>query len=85
MAGKYTPLENYLRALPASQIEANLSFERIEGILKFKLPASAYEDERWWMHEKEANHINLRAWANAGWKVENVDFNKKRVRLVRVG
>ena len=83
MAGKYTPLENYLRDLPASQREIVLSFERIEGILKFKLPASAYEDERWWMHEKEANHINMRAWTNAGWKVENVEVNRKQVKLIR--
>ncbi len=84
MAGKYTPLENYLRALPKSKKEVRLSFEQIEVILKFKLPSSAYEDERWWMHEKEGNHVNLRAWTNAGWRVESVEVNKKRARLVRI-
>ncbi len=83
MAGKYTPLENYLIALPKDTKEVRLSFEQIEAILKFKLPASAYEDERWWWREKEGNHVNLRAWANAGWKVESVDCNRKLVRLVR--
>jgi hypothetical protein len=38
----------------------------------------------WWANEKEGNHINARAWANAGWKVESVDFNRKQARLVRV-
>jgi hypothetical protein len=85
MAGKYTPLEKYLHALPESQREVTLGFEQIEGILKDKLPSSAYEDRRWWDHEKEGNHVNARAWANAGWKVENVDFNQKRVNLIRVG
>ena len=33
MAGKYTPLENYLRNVPKSQREVKLSFEEIEGIL----------------------------------------------------
>lgn len=84
MPGKYTPLEYYLRDFPPSQREVTLSFEEIEGILKFSLPASAYEDERWWLHEKEGNHINLRAWANAGWKVESVDVKRKRVRFLRV-
>ncbi len=84
MTGKYTPLKNYLLALPTSQKEARLSFNQIEGILKFKLPSSAYEDERWWLHEKEGNHLNLRAWTNAGWKVETVEVNKKLVRLVRL-
>jgi hypothetical protein len=33
MAGKYTPLENYLRDVPKSQREVTLRFEEIEGIL----------------------------------------------------
>ncbi len=32
MAGKYTPLENYLRALPTSQREVTLGFEQIGGL-----------------------------------------------------
>ena len=66
MSGKYTPLENYLRDLPDTQREITLGFEQIERILNDKLPASAYEDRRWWDHEKEGNHVNARAWANAG-------------------
>ena len=84
MTGKYTPLENYLRGLPASQKEVRLSFEQIEGIINASLPSSAYEDERWWRHETEGNHRNTRAWSNAGWKIETVDVNGKQVWLVRV-
>lgn len=84
MAGKYTPLEKYLRELPANQKEVALTFEQIERILNSKLPSSAYEDRRWWDHETEGNHVNKRAWANAGWKIESVDVNKKQARLVRV-
>ena len=83
MAGKYTPLENYLLALPKAKREVRLSFEQIEGILKFKLPSSAYEDERWWRREKEGNHVNKRAWLNAGWKVASVDVNRKLAKLIR--
>ena len=79
MAGKYAPLEAYFRALPKYKREVKLSFEKIEEILKFTLPASAYEDERWWLHEKEGNHVNLRAWANAGWKMAKVDVLKRQV------
>jgi hypothetical protein len=50
MPGKYTPLEVYLRDLPSTQKEVTLSFAQIEKILKSKLPASAYEDNRWWEH-----------------------------------
>lgn len=84
MAGKYSQLENYLRDLPASEKEVTLSFDQIERILNDKLPPSAYEYQQWWENEKEGNHVNARAWANAGWKVESVDFNRKQARLVRV-
>ena len=85
MAGKYTPLEHYLRDLPESQSKVTLGFEQIERILNAKLPSSAYEDQRWWEHATEGNHVNARAWTNAGWKIESLDVNKKRVKLIRIG
>ncbi|MCE9645275.1 MAG: hypothetical protein K8S20_04685 [Chloroflexi bacterium] len=85
MPGKYTPLESYLLALPATRREVSLSFKQIEAILKSSLPASAYEDRRWWDHGTEGNHRNTRAWSNAGWKVDTVDVNAKQVKLVRAG
>jgi hypothetical protein len=85
MSGKYTPLEHYLIGIPVTQWEITLSFEEIEDILKTTLPASAYEDNRWWEHETEGNHVSKRAWANAGWKVDRLDVNRKRVKFVRVG
>jgi hypothetical protein len=84
MANKYTPLENYLRDLPTTQNEVSFPFEQIERIINAKLPPSAYEDQRWWEHETEGNHVNTRAWANAGWKVERVDVSRKQARLIRV-
>ena len=85
MTGKYTPLEHYLRDLPLNRKETTLSFEQIEKIINAKLPPSAYGFQQWWENEKEGNHVNARAWANPGWKVESVDFNRKQVNLVRVG
>ena len=85
MASKYTPLEDYLVELPVTQKEVRLTFKQIEKILKDVLPSSAYEDRRWWDHETEGNHVNKRAWSNAGWKIENLDVKKKWVRFVRQG
>ena len=85
MAGKYTPLEDYLRELPKSQRVVTLRFEQIESILSAKLPESAYESRAWWDHEKEGNHINRRAWSNAGWMIEGLDVNGKWVKFVRAG
>jgi hypothetical protein len=84
MAGKYTPLEDYLRNLAKTQKEEILSFEQIEIIILDRLPSSAYEDRRWWDHEKEGNHVNARAWANAGWKVDEVNFDEKWVKFIRL-
>jgi hypothetical protein len=84
MAGKYTPLEKYLTGLPETQREVLLRFEHIEKIIHSQLPSSAYEDRRWWDHETEGNHVNKRAWSNAGWKIESLDVNKKWVKFVRV-
>jgi hypothetical protein len=84
MAGKYLPLEAYLSAVPKSSRKIVLSFAEIEAILKFKLPSSAYEDGRWWEREKEGNHVNRRAWMNAGWKVAALDHKKKKVTFQRV-
>ena len=85
MPGKYTPLENYLRDLPESQREIRLGFEEIERILNDKLPSSAYEDDRWWVSEKEGNHRKARSWSNAGWKIKSLDVNKQWVKLSRIG
>ena len=84
MAGKYTPLENYLRGLPQNQAEVTLAFEQIEKILQTTLPASAYEDQRWWVHEKEANHVEARSWSKAGWKIGELDVTEKWVKLIRI-
>jgi hypothetical protein len=85
MAGKYTPLETYLRDLPKGQREVTLRFEQVESILHAQLPESAYESRAWWEHEKEGNHVNTRAWTNAGWKMESLDVNAKWVKFVRAG
>jgi hypothetical protein len=84
MAGKYTSLEQYLRVIPATQKEVTLSFEQIEQIIHARLPPSAYEYQQWWDNEKEGNHVNARAWADAGWKIQSVDFHRKQATLVRV-
>ena len=83
MPSKYSPLENYFKSLPPEEREVKLSFARIEGIIQSKLPASAHELS-WWQHETEGNHVNKRAWANAGWRIETVHLRERWVRFVRV-
>ena len=82
MPSKYSPLENYFKSLPPEECEVKLSFARIESIIQGKLPASANELS-WWQHETEGNHVNKRAWANAGWRVETVHLWERWVRFVK--
>jgi hypothetical protein len=83
-AGKYSLLEKYLQDLPESQSEVTLGFEQIEGILNSKLPAYAYEDQRWWEQATEGNHRSDRSWSNAGWRIESLDVTAQRVKFVRM-
>ena len=43
MAGKHTPLEPHLKALPIKTKDVTMTFEQIERMLNDKLPASAYK------------------------------------------
>jgi len=83
MAGKYTPLENYLTVLPASRGEVRLSFEHIERMLKEELPPSAKQHRAWWSNETEGSHVQAHSWMDAGWKVDAVNFSENWVRFIR--
>ena len=83
MAGRYAPLEKYLRDLPVSQEDVTLTFESIEAILKEPLPASARKDYPWWENQKPGIQVKTNAWMDAGWMVEIVDLVQRWVRFVR--
>ena len=83
MVDNYTPLEKYLRELPASEDEITLTFEHIEQILSGPLPLSAKEDVAWWGNQKQGTQVETIPWMNAGWMVDTVDLKERWVRLVR--
>ena len=83
MADNYYPLEKHLRDLPVTQEEVTLTFERIEQILRDQLPTSASEDRAWWSNQKQGMHVETIPWMDAGWLVETVDLEEKRVCFVR--
>ena len=67
---KYFPLFEYLRRQSDSGL-LELSFAEIETILADSLPASAKATRAWWANSKT---IQGQAWQNAGWLVDDVDF-----------
>ena len=76
---KYYNLQKYLEDQDKSSI--TLSFEEIEEILGFELPSTAINKRSWWGNEdiETTRHSQCRAWRNAGWKVESVDFHEIKV------
>ena len=80
---KYDPLKDYLRKLSPSKHEITLSFDQINKILESDLPYSAHTYPAWWANEVGGSHVHAHAGQDAGWKVDSVDFNRKRVRFVR--
>jgi hypothetical protein len=80
---KYEPLEIYLRNRLGRESEITMSFDRIEFIIKSKLPNSAFWHQAWWAHEvNPKTHVQKIAWQNAGWKVESYNIARRIVKFV---
>jgi hypothetical protein len=80
---KYTPLENHLRLLAATQPELTLSFEQIEAAMHSRLPKSAYDRLSWWDNVVQSTLSHKHAWLHTGWQVDKVDLSGKLVHFVR--
>jgi hypothetical protein len=83
MPDDYYLLEKYFRSLPTSDEEVTLTFERIEQILRVRLPRAAREEEPWWGNQKPGTQVESLAWMDAGWMVEIVNLPEEWVRFVR--
>lgn len=80
---KYSALSEYL--LKQNSISLSFDFQQIEHIIGSLLPSSAYIHRAWWANS--LSHPQAKSWLNAGWKVHDVNFNKKNVifgRTIRV-
>ena len=78
---KYSPLTRYLAKRANYTDTATLTFQRIEGIISESLPLQAYKSAEWWKKNRASAHIQ--AWENVGWKVEDVDTEKRAVTFRR--
>jgi DNA-binding XRE family transcriptional regulator len=72
---KYYSLFEYLRQQP-DMTPLELSFAEVETILGYPLPATAGSTRAWWANSPSAQG---RAWQEAGWLVDDVDFAGKVV------
>ena len=73
---KYWPLFNHLQQ--NGQDEVILSFSKIENLLDGQLPESARKSRAWWSN-RSTGTVQASAWMEAGYLVEDLDFEHKQV------
>lgn len=72
---KYEPLTVFLKQ--AAPRELRLSFEEIEDVLGFRLPASK-QYPAWWSNSA-TNNTMTKAWLDAGYRTEQVDVGEGKI------
>lgn len=82
--GKYTPLGDYLRSLPADTERVTLSFDQIEDIIGSPLPESMHRVPQTWANVRNAN-TSEDGWLSAGWRATSPDFRRGEISFVRSG
>jgi hypothetical protein len=78
---KYDALHDYLKC--QTKAEIILDFMEIEKILGDQLPPSARKHSAWWAKGEAGQHVQKRAWLDAGYIVENFDIIRQRVTFHR--
>ncbi len=82
---KFAGLEGHLKFRAAFTDNVKLKFARIDGLIGSNLPMAAYRDLAWWSNASSSAHA--KAWLDAGWEVQEVNFKEgyaifKKVRNV---
>lgn len=80
MASKYEPFRQWLDRQTQDRVQ--LSFQDIEAILGFQLPASARALAQWWANVA-GSHVQASAWMGAGWRARQVDIRGEQVTFER--
>jgi hypothetical protein len=82
--GKYDPLRKYLSNISNNKVV--LSFEQIQKIIGSGFPPRAYDLRQWWENSKSSKkaHVQAKAWLDAGWEVDSVDFKNQRVTFRKI-
>jgi hypothetical protein len=80
MTPKYDPLRMWLSQATDERIR--LSFQEIEAVLGFPLPASARRLAQWWANAA-GSHVQAVAWMSAGWRACEVDVAGEQVSFER--
>jgi len=74
---KYSGLTRYLKFRGSFTNIVELSFAKIDGIIKDNLPMAAYRNEQWWSNSPI--NVHAKGWLDAGWKVQEVNLKEGHV------
>jgi predicted transcriptional regulator len=80
---RYAPLAFYLFNKPVEVEGERLTFGKVEEIIKYKLPESAYHSRSWWANDS-VGHVQSQQWLNIGWRVSYVDMEQQTVLFTRM-
>jgi hypothetical protein len=78
----YAGLESHLKFRAAFTSLVSLKFARIDGLIGTNLPMAAYRDPLWWSNTSSSLHA--KAWLDAGWEVQDVNFKEGTVTFKKV-
>ncbi|MDE0334926.1 MAG: hypothetical protein OXI64_08200 [Defluviicoccus sp.] len=73
---KYEPLATYLRE--CGDADVSMTFAEIEGIIRDRLPPSAFRHRPWWSNNP-SNSVITRAWLAAGYISAEVDMTERKL------
>jgi hypothetical protein len=73
---KYRALGDYLKQQRRDAVP--MTFGEIEKIIGAKLPPSAHKHRPWWSNNGK-NHVNAKAWLDAGFESEQVDIPARKL------
>ncbi|MGE5556342.1 MAG: hypothetical protein ACM3UY_08830 [Methanocella sp.] len=75
-------LESHLKFRAAFTDLVTLKFARIDGLIGTNLPMAAYRDPLYWSNNSSSTHA--KAWLNAGWEVQDINFKEGAVTFKKV-
>lgn len=79
---KYSPFSRYLLRRAKYTNHVTLDFAKIEGIIGDNLPFGALRTKGWWTNTSHTSQGQ--SWLTVGWKIQDVDLDKRTVTLTRV-
>lgn len=77
---RYAPLAAHLLSQASDQVE--LTFARIEDIIRGQLPATARKHPSWWANDS-VGHVQSRQWLEVGWRMLRVNIGEEKVTFYR--